>query len=150
MKYYCTICKREITSAEQDFSLKKYGKPLCRSHQKTINNSISKKEGRYKEGIDFIHQFKFMDKFMCDFCFPLQKVIVEAYGDFWHRNPKKYPKGFKLHPHQKKDIAKDKAKEAYIRKVDKGSWKLIILWESDIKKDVSKCVDKIESYIKFK
>jgi len=51
MKYYCTICKKEITDAEQDFSLKKYGKPLCRSHQKTINSGLSKKEGNYKEGM---------------------------------------------------------------------------------------------------
>lgn len=46
---YCIICKKGITDAEKDFSNKRYGKPLCRSHQKTINNSISKKEGRYKE-----------------------------------------------------------------------------------------------------
>ncbi len=51
MQKYCTICKKEITDAEKAFSNKKYGKPLCRSHQKTTNNSISKKEGKYKEGM---------------------------------------------------------------------------------------------------
>jgi very-short-patch-repair endonuclease len=86
-----------------------------------------------------------MDKFMCDFCFPKQKVIVEAYGDFWHCNPKKYSKP--THPHQKKGIARDKSKNAYIRKVDKGSWTLLIFWESDIKKNVKKCVDNIENEV---
>ena len=49
--YYCTICKKEITEAEQLYSTKNYGKSLCRSHQKTTNNGLSKKEGRYKEGM---------------------------------------------------------------------------------------------------
>lgn len=102
----------------------------------------------YKEGEDFFHQYKFMNKFMLDFCFPKQKVIVEAYGDFWHCNPAIYPGP--IHPHQKKGIGRDKSKEAYIRKVDNGSWDLIIIWESDIKKDVSKCVDKIEEILKKK
>jgi len=97
----------------------------------------------YKEGTDFIHQFKFMDKFMCDFCFPNEKVIVEADGDFWHCNPKIYPDG-PTHPHQIKGIKKDKSKKAYITKVDNGSWNYLTIWESDINNDVSGCVDKIE------
>jgi very-short-patch-repair endonuclease len=99
----------------------------------------------YKEGIDFIHQYRFMNKFMCDFCFPQHKVIVEAYGDFWHCNPKKYP--VPIHPHQIKDIGRDKSKEAYITKVDNHTWIYLVLWESDIKQDVAKCVDKIEEVL---
>jgi len=100
----------------------------------------------YVEGEDFIHQYKFMNKFMCDFCFPKQKVIVEVYGDFWHCNPKIYP--VPIHPHQIKDIGRDKSKEAYITKVDNHSWTYLVLWESDIKKDVSKCVDRIGAALK--
>ena len=101
----------------------------------------------FKEGIDFIHQYRFMNKFMCDFCFPRQKVIVEVYGDFWHANPSKYPAGKILHKHQLKGVGRDKSKEAYITKVDNHSWTYLILWESDIKKDVSECVDKIEEVL---
>ncbi len=104
----------------------------------------------YKEGVNFVHQYRFMNKFMCDFCFPQQKVIVETYGDFWHANPNKYPAGSILHPHQIKDIKKDRAKEAYITKVDNGAWTYLVLWESDIKKDVSKCVDRIEQALSKK
>jgi len=50
----------------------------------------------------------------------------------------------KLHPHQVKGINRDKSKKAYITKVDNGSWTLLNFWESDIKKNVLKCVDKIE------
>lgn len=87
---------------------------------------------------------------MCDFCFPKQKIVVEVYGDFWHANPKKYPVGSNLHKHQIKDINKDKAKEAYITKVDNNSWTYLVLWENDIKKDAIKCVDIIEEVLKKK
>src|SRR3989344_1582061 len=104
----------------------------------------------YKEETDFIHQYKFMDKFMCDFCFPKNKVVVEIDGDFWHANPKKYPEGSKMHKHQIKGINRDKSKNAYISKVDNGTWTIVRLWESDIKKDVAGCVDKIEEILKKK
>ena len=72
------------------------------------------------------------------------KVCIEYNGDLWHANPKIYPEGTKLHPHQIKGKSRDKSKEAYITKVDNCAWNYLALWESDIKKNVSKCVDKIE------
>ena len=104
----------------------------------------------YKEGVDFIHQYKFMNKFMCDFCFPQQKVIVEVNGDFWHGNPKKYSDQAKLHPHQIKGIGRDKSKKAYITTVDNRSWIFLSFWESEIKEDVTKCGDKIEEVLRTK
>ena len=102
----------------------------------------------YIEGTDFIHQYKLMNKFMCDFCFPKQKVIVEVNGDYWHVNPIKYliPKN----QQQVKAIIKDKSKRAYISKIDNSSWTYLELWESDINKDVVKCVDKIVEVLKSK
>jgi DNA mismatch endonuclease (patch repair protein) len=115
--------------------------------ERQIKEELIKRE--YKEGIDFIHQFKFMNKFMCDFCFPLQKVIVEVDGDFWHANPDKYSQD-KLHKHQIKGIARDKSKNAYITKVDNGSWTLLRFWESDINKNVIQCADRIEEVLNNK
>ena len=51
MKEYCAVCKTEITEAEQAYSQEKYGKLLCRPHQKSAGSGITKKEGRYKEGM---------------------------------------------------------------------------------------------------
>lgn len=101
----------------------------------------------YKEGFDFIHQYKFMNKFMCDFCFPNKKIIIEVDGDFWHANPNKYPEESQLYKHQLKGRGRDKSKNAYISKFDNGTWTLLRFWESDIKKDVSKCVDRIEEVL---
>lgn len=54
MDYYCKECKDLITSKEYDYSLRKYGKPLCRVHQQSnspSNNGLSKRENNYKEGM---------------------------------------------------------------------------------------------------
>ncbi len=51
MNNYCIKCKKEITSAEQEYSMKKFNKSLCRLHQKSSSNGLTKKEGRYKEGM---------------------------------------------------------------------------------------------------
>jgi DNA mismatch endonuclease (patch repair protein) len=84
---------------------------------------------------------------MCDFVFPNHKLVVECDGDFWHANPLKYA-GKPLKQAQKNTLAKDKSKNAYIKKVDSGSWTLLRFWESDIKKDVKSCVDKIEQSLR--
>lgn len=123
-----------------DFPSKTNTKP-----ERQIKEELIKR--RYKEGTDFIHQYRFMNKFMCDFCFPQQKIIIEVDGDFWHANPKKYPAGSHLHQHQLKGIGRDKSKSAYIMKVDNGTWTLLRFWEMDIKKDVAKCVDRIEEVL---
>lgn len=100
----------------------------------------------YIEGVDFIHQYKFSNKFMCDFAFPKQKIIVECDGDFFHCNPKFFDPG-NLRPQQKRTVSRDKSKNAYINKYDDGSWILKRFWESDLYDDVSKCVDKIEEVL---
>lgn len=102
----------------------------------------------YIEYKDFIHQFPFRNEkgqfiFLCDFCFPSQKLIVECNGDWHHANPKIY-QNKKLHPIQKKMIIKDRNKDRYMRTIDNGTWRLLVIWGSEIKKDVSNCADKIE------
>lgn len=103
----------------------------------------------FVENVHFVHQFNLNDKFLCDFVFPTEKVIIECDGDWHHANPSKYDKE-KLHPIQRKTINKDKSKDAYIRKIDNGSWTLLRFWGFEIKKDVSKCVDRIVEVLRKK
>lgn len=49
MVYSCSTCKEEITEKENNCSNEKYGKPLCRTHQKFYG--LSPKESNYKEGM---------------------------------------------------------------------------------------------------
>jgi len=135
--------KRKIREA----TLKQYERgDFPRQHNTAPERAVKERLIKlgYKEGIDFFHQYKFYNKFMLDFCFPMQKVIVEIQGDYWHANPRKFPDRESLTHHQIKGVNRDKSKHAYIRKCDNGSWKLILLWEMDIKKDVEGEVDKIE------
>ena len=49
MKHDCIICKNEIEDKVYEFSMDKFGKPLCRAHQKS--QGLTKKESKYKEGM---------------------------------------------------------------------------------------------------
>lgn len=51
MNYLCDICKEEITEKEHTYSMKNMKRPLCRKHQHTKNNSISKKDMYSKENM---------------------------------------------------------------------------------------------------
>lgn len=88
----------------------------------------------FKENEDFFHQYDFFGKFMCDFAFPKQRVIIECQGDFWHANPSKYPYNPDmpekvLHPIQIKGIKRDKSREAYVKK---RGWVFFPVWEEYI------------------
>lgn len=66
-----------------------------------------------------------------------KKVIVEVYGDFWHANPKKYNETDILPHFPKKKPAKniwkyDNKRQQFLESL---GYKVIILWESDIKKE---------------
>jgi hypothetical protein len=51
MAYNCEVCKEEITEKENDYSMKKMKRPLCRKHQHTNNNSMPKKDMYSKENM---------------------------------------------------------------------------------------------------
>jgi len=105
-------------------------------------------ERGFKEGKDFIQQYKFNDRFVLDFYFLKEKLIVECDGDYWHVNPIKYA-GKKLTYQQERNLKNDKAKDAYFKKIeDAGACKFIRFWEFDIKKDVKACVDEILKKLK--
>jgi len=125
----------------------KYSKISNTLPERMIKNELM--ERGYIEEKDFVHQYNLYETFVCDFCFPIQKVIIEVDGDFYHRNPIKYA-GKKIYEKQRKSLLTDKRKEAYIKVIDNGSWTLLRFWESDIKKDVVGCVDKIVKVLKSK
>jgi hypothetical protein len=43
MRYYCNICKKDITKDEFLFSIDRFDKPLCREHQKTFRMTSPEK-----------------------------------------------------------------------------------------------------------
>lgn len=79
-----------------------------------------------------------------DFVFRRKKVAVFIDSDFWHGNPLKFimPKsninywGPKIERNRKRD-------KEVTSGLEKEGWKVIRLWESDLKKDFKKSFDKI-------
>lgn len=65
--------------------------------------------------------------------------VIEFYGDYWHKNPKKFPKN-------KENIIKwkyDAVKEETIKK----NYDLLIVWESDYVNDSDRILDLCMEYL---
>lgn len=79
-----------------------------------------------------------------DLVFRKQKVAVFIDSDFWHHNTKKFvmPKSNKAYWEQK--IRANKLRDNKVnRQLKKLGWTVIRIWESTIKKDITKCLEKI-------
>lgn len=73
-----------------------------------------------------------------DFLFPDVKLIVEVDGDFWHANPSLYKT---IIPMQKRTVDKDKREVTFCKN---HGWTLLRFWETDINKDISSCIQKVQ------
>lgn len=68
-------------------------------------------------------QFNFFDLFVVDAAIPIEKIVIEFYGNYWHANPDKYPKptnkqiSYIIRDHYRRD------------KILSHGWKLIRVWE---------------------
>jgi DNA mismatch endonuclease (patch repair protein) len=79
-----------------------------------------------------------------DIVFRRRKVIVFIDSDFWHCNSKIFIMPATNVEYWKKKIQKNHKRDKLVnRKLKKEGWRVIRFWESDIKKDKNKIVDKI-------
>ena len=79
-----------------------------------------------------------------DFVFKKQKLIVFVDSDFWHRHPKRFvmPKSNTIY--WKKKIRSNVERDKKITKaLKKLGWKVLRLWEYDIKNNLKKCESRI-------
>lgn len=74
-----------------------------------------------------------------DFKIENTNIILEVDGDFWHTNPKFYPNG-PLYPSQVKCIANDLKKDLILKE---AGYKLIRIWQDDIKNDIEGVKERI-------
>jgi very-short-patch-repair endonuclease len=100
----------------------------------------------YKEGIDFIPQYKH-GCYVFDFAFPKEKLIIECQGTYWHADWRKYSFD-KLNDTQKKNVKRDGEKFEYARRMDGGTWHPVNLFEYEIKTNLKQEVDNIEDFLK--
>jgi len=80
-----------------------------------------------------------------DIVFRRKKVILFVDSDFWHGHPKRLimPKSNKKYWETKIERNKKRDKEVNTQ-LKKDGWKVIRLWEYDIKYNIGKCVKKIQ------
>ena len=79
-----------------------------------------------------------------DFVFRKKRVAVFIDSDFWHGHKKRciMPKSNRDYWNQK--IARNKLRDKAVNlKLKKEGWKVIRLWEKDIKRDLTKSLKKI-------
>jgi len=132
------IEKKKINRAKQKF-------PLLDAT--TTEIPVQKELDR--RGIIYKKHFPIYDKNkkpvrLVDIAFPEVKLAIECDGDYWHGNPAKFKT---LRQVQINRIKMDEEQDTRIKE---AGWKIIRIWESDIQKDVSACVDKIERELHLK
>lgn len=155
----CLICKKKFKVHNYRKNSAKFCSQSCVAVYKLItqaygqsNTDIERKiliglerEG-YKLGKDFVKQFviKKADgrRYICDFCFPKKKIIIECDGDYFHVNLNKF-KG-KLTERQKELLGKHNEKNKFLKNYENGSWTILRFWGSDIKSDLDKCLSIIK------
>ena len=83
------------------------------------------------------------NRFQPDAVITNKKIAIFVDGDYWHANPRKY-NGKILSKIQINRVKRDKEQNELLKK---DNWIILRFWESDIKKNVAECVDKIEKEI---
>ncbi|GHU83890.1 very short patch repair endonuclease [Spirochaetia bacterium] len=93
-----------------------------------------------------IYFAKHVDKILGkpDIVFRRKRVIVFIDSDFWHCNPKKFIMPTTNVEYWENKIRKNKERDKLVNKaLKKDGWKIIRVWESAIKKDKNKIINKI-------
>jgi len=85
-----------------------------------------------------------------DFAFLKQRVFIFVDGDFWHGNPRTYkpPKSNTKFWLQKVKYNRKRDREISRHLKDKG-WKVLRVWESDLRRKPSRCLARIIRVLKI-
>ena len=133
------IMKRKTSLHSRELIIKR-----LQSNKMPFSNTkielMMKKELENKN-IHFKFQQPMYNRFVCDFVLPQYKIVLECDGDYWHVNPKIYDRNSPNLPKIQIDrLKRDDFKNKYL--IKKG-WKVIRFFESDIKRNISKCIDSL-------
>ncbi len=98
--------------------------------------SIERKVDYYLIENNITYKYNFIiNKYQFDFILPDKNIIIETHGDYWHANPNIYSNTDDdkkpLNERQLYKVDKDIEKSSYIN--NNTDYKIIYLWETDIK-----------------
>lgn len=127
------------------FTKKKRSEIMSRVKNKGTDIEMSLRRGLFKQGLRFNTNTKIIGK--PDIVFPHKKIAVFCDGDFWHG------KNYLKEKEQYKKFWKEKIKVNILRDrktntlLKKQGWVVIRFWETDITKNIDKCITKIRKIV---
>lgn len=79
-----------------------------------------------------------------DIVFRRKKVAVFIDSDFWHVHPRRFIMPQSNKRYWKEKIQRNKKRDSEVnKKLKKAGWKVIRIWEYDVKRSVGRCIKKI-------
>lgn len=79
-----------------------------------------------------------------DIVFRRKKIVVFIDSDFWHGHPARYIKPKSNRKYWLAKIRRNKERDAEVNTIlKKSGWKVIRIWEADIKRSIERCVKKV-------
>ena len=126
--------------SDEDWLKLKNQLKICRQKCKKKNTKIELKIRDLLTSLNllFIEQYP-IDCFIVDF-FVNNNLIIECFGDYWHCNPNRFDDLSKLNNTQIKNLERDKRKIKYF---EENEMDYILLWESNINRDINSIQNKI-------
>jgi very-short-patch-repair endonuclease/cell division protein FtsL len=103
MSYYCSVCKEDISESVYRYSMDKFGKALCRDHQKTVTTQALKlSEALNEKGVN--HTLEYDDGFKhVDIAIKWAKLYLEIEGAQHLYTPKQMITDYKRDNYSLKD-----------------------------------------------
>lgn len=84
-----------------------------------------------------------------DIVFRRKKIAVFIDSDFWHVHPKRFIMPKSNIKYWKEKIVRNQKRDSEVNhRLRKEGWKIIRIWEHDLKKNLSRCMDKILKSLK--
>jgi len=99
-------------------------------HSDTLPERLTASKLR-EMGITYIPQYP-IDRMKVDFYLPVTNTVLEVYGDYWHANPRKYPKRSMLNETQKQNAIRDRKRKNFLIK---SGYRFVYIWECQIKEN---------------
>ncbi len=79
-----------------------------------------------------------------DFVFQKSRLVVFVDGCFWHKCPKCFRRPFSSRSYWDKKIIQNRMRDIKINRVlTKESWRIVRLWECELKSSLERCINKI-------
>lgn len=91
-------------------------------------------------GVPYEPQAIFAGKFCVDALLAEHRVVVQFDGDYWHDRG-----GGSTEPRIMRRAALDRSQDAYMRAC---GWEVVRLWESDLKRDLAGCAEKVRQHLR--